>query len=124
MRRAVPLLLAAALAAPLATGCSSDSPPSCASVARRVNTQVRALRSAVARPGGERDAAGALRTMQQDLDDIDTQADHGRAADQAIGDLTLAISDVKNELDKDQRPDIRPVVRAASALESACPAKG
>ncbi len=122
---ALPLLAAAVLAAPLLTGCSSDGAKGCASVAQEVNGQVRALRSAAGSSGSDpRAAATALRKIQQDLDDIDSQDTNGAAASKAIGDLSLAVSDAKNQLDTHQSADAGPVVRAAGELTTACPTKG
>lgn len=125
MRRALPLLLAALCAAPLLTGCSSESAKGCPDVAREINGQVNALRSASGTSGADpRDAATALRKIQQDLDDIDSQNNNSSAANTAIGNLALSVSNVKNELDKGQPPDIQPVIKAADELTTACPKKG
>jgi hypothetical protein len=127
VRRALPILLAAALAVPTLAGCSSDGAKDCPSVARAVNAQVKALRTAVthAAPGSDpRSAATALRQMQQDLDDLDSPGGGGQARSKAVGDLALAVSNVKNELDKQQSADIQPIVSAAAELTAACPAKG
>ena len=126
MRRTVPrpapLLLAALLAAPLLTGCSSDSAKDCPAVSVEVAGQVASLRNAAAeRSVDPRDAANALRKIQQDLDDIDAQNTNDAATTKAIGDLSLAVSDAKNELDKGQRPDIQPVITSAGELSTACP---
>jgi hypothetical protein len=126
--RPLPLLCAALLAAPLLAGCSSENAKGCPDVAREVAGQVTALRTAVAKSSADsdpRDAATALREMQQDLDDIATQSGtNGTAATKAIGDLSLAVSNAKNALDKHETPDIQPVVTAAGELTTACPKNG
>ena len=123
-----PSRLAAAVAVvvcvtPLLGACgASDSTHDCPTVAQEVDGQVRALRGAAATAANDpRDAATALRKIQQDLDDIAGRTDGNAAATKAVGDLSLAVSNVKNELDKGDPADIRPVVDAAGQLTTACP---
>lgn len=126
MRRALLTLAAGLLTAPLVTGCGTGPTPSCASVARDVNGQVTALRSAIGTAAEDpRDAATALRRIQQHLDDIAGHTGDNPAATKAVGDLSLAVSNLKNDLDNGvPHPDITPVTRAAAALTTACPTKG
>ncbi len=128
MRTAKPAALAllAVVAGMLLAGCGgSESTQDCPTVAREVGDQVNALRGAIGKAAGDpRDAATALRRIQQDLDDIAGHTDGNPAATKAVGDLALAVSNVKNELDKGEPADIKPVTDAAAELTAACPKKG
>lgn len=126
--RSARLAAALALAAtvPLLGACgSSESTHDCATVAQEVGGQVHSLRGSIGSASRDpRGAATALRKIPQDLDDIAGQTDGNPAATKAVADLSLAVSNVKNELDKGEPTDIRPVTDAAGALSAACPKKG
>jgi outer membrane murein-binding lipoprotein Lpp len=127
VRRLVTLAAAGLLTAPLLTGCGSDgSSADCPTVAHDVSGQVDALRSSIGTAAADpRDAATALRRIQQHLDDIAGRTNGDAAATKAVGDLSLAVSNVKNDLDNGVRhPDITPVTRGSAALTAACPTKG
>jgi len=124
VRNRTALLAAAVLTLPpLLAGCGSDgSAHDCPATAARIDGQVDALRgSATGAHDDPRDAATALRRIQQHLDDIAGRTDGNPAATRAVGALALAVSDVKNELDNGETVDITPVTRAAAALTTACP---
>ncbi|PWI45302.1 hypothetical protein [Streptomyces sp. ICBB 8177] len=118
---------AAVLALPLLAACSgsSSSTQDCPTVAHTVRTQVAKLDAAVRKSATDpRDAATVLRQIQTNLDDIAGHTgDSGTAASKAVGDLSLAVSNVKNELDKGQPVDVAPIDHAASELTTACPKK-
>ncbi len=118
-------LAALLLAAPLLTGCGGGDGPDCAATARAVAGQTAALKAAVgAAHDDPRDAATALRRIQQHLDDITGHTDEDPAVTKAVAALDLAVSNAKNDLDNGVRdPDITPVTRAAAQLSTACPSK-
>jgi hypothetical protein len=121
---ATALATAALLAAPLLTGCGGGT-PDCVSTARAVTGQTDALESAIGSAHHDpRDAATALRRIQQHLDDIAGHTGNPDAA-KAVAALSLAVSNAKNDLDNGvAHPDITPVTRAAGQLADACPSKG
>jgi membrane-bound lytic murein transglycosylase B len=115
----LPAVLCVALAA---TGCGGQSgKQDCASVAADVSGQVAQLRTAAAKTGqSPRDAATALRKIQQDIDVIAGNRANSAATTKALADLSTAVDSVKDELDKSEPVDIKPVVNAAAALTSSC----
>ncbi len=110
----------AAAAAALA-GCGGQGGHhDCPSVAAAIAAQVDALRAAAPRAGQDpRDAATAVRKIQQDIDEIAGKEPDAAAA-KAVSRLSQAVSGVKDELDKGEPVDMKPVTDASNALTSSC----
>nr|WP_237694879.1 hypothetical protein [Streptomyces sp. SID5468] len=93
----------------------------CASVAAAVRSQADALPGAARKAGDDpREAATVLRTIQQDLDEIAGKTP-GPAAGKAVAELSQAVANAKDQLDKGEPVEVAPVQRGAADLVTACP---
>ncbi|MCQ4083817.1 hypothetical protein NGB36_25300 [Streptomyces sp. RB6PN25] len=111
-----------ALAAPLATACSSSQgkTATCASVAGSIGAHLASLEKAVATYGNDpHDAATAIRQLQSDIDEIAGKTGNA-AATKAINELSTGLDNAKDDLDNGVKPDIKPIADAAAAFAKSC----
>ncbi|MEU1806062.1 hypothetical protein [Streptomyces sp. NPDC019937] len=121
---AVTALAAAAVLAPLTTGCGAvEKALDCGRLAVEISNDVDNLQDAVGGATSDTaDASDADKVLDALDKDIDKVGDHTDNADvgKALGDLRKAVDNVQTSVDSGERPDLSPVKDAAAELTNVC----